>query len=116
MGLDFVTKCTPTFKRAWDRGLVELAEPSLFARDPQMQARSYCAIRTDGGSFRQGDEYLLIVIADRVVLLDGETEVARLRDPPDELVLALEGHGCGVGVGIVEKVHPISGCADIRVN
>src|SRR5205807_490241 len=39
----------PTFQRSWDRNRVELVEPDLFRRHPELEGRTFRLAPADGG-------------------------------------------------------------------
>ncbi len=112
MGLDFITTCTPTFQRSWDRGRAELLQPDLFQRHPQLEGRSFRLSAAEGTSVREGEEVLLRRCADDLMAYWGRVRVGVMANPPRALIDAVEQAG-GALCARVQHVHPRSGAADI---
>jgi hypothetical protein len=114
MGVDFIRKATPTFKKSWDRGRVVLATPDLFTCSPNCAARRAAFNIVGGADFQLGDQVMVEAAGAALVALRGLTEVARDSSPATELLRAVEA-SCGVAVGTVEQIHSISGVVEISL-
>lgn len=68
MGIDFIRRIAPSFHRALDRQAVALRTPSLFGRDIATVPRTAAADLRDGCSAALGDEVLLRIVADKLVV------------------------------------------------
>jgi len=114
MGLDFVTACTPTFRRSWDRGRQELAEPSLFLKFPELRERTFRSVAKEGKHFEPARQYLLRAESETVSVWDGTDQLGSIADPPPQLRQAVES-GCGVALGTVHRVMLDGLAADLSV-
>lgn len=114
MGLDFITKCTPSFERFWDRNRDGLAEPDLFRRHPQIEGRTFRVCRSEGVTFAEGEEILLRWCEDELMAFRGRNRVGLVQNPPPALLEA-NRQSDGVLCARVERVHTRSGAADISV-
>jgi hypothetical protein len=111
VGLDFITTCTPTFQRSWDRGREELLEPNLFRRHPQLEGRTFRLSPAEGAGLREGDEVLLRWCGEELVAYRDRARVGVVASPPQSLLQAVEQVG-GALCAYVNHVHPRSGEAD----
>jgi hypothetical protein len=50
MGIDFIRRSAPTFRKSLDRRRVELGTPDLFSRKLEGKPRAYAASMHDGES------------------------------------------------------------------
>lgn len=114
MGLDFVTKCTPSFQRSWDQNWVELQEPDLFRRQPQVEERTFRLSLADGIFLQVGEQILLRWHADELVAFRGRVRLGAVANPPLALREAIQ-QACGTVCAQVRRIHPRSGAADISV-
>jgi hypothetical protein len=114
VGLDFITTCTPAFQRSWDRGRLELLQPDLFRRHPQLEGRTFRLSPAEGASVREGGEVLLRWCADDLMAYQGRVRVGVVANPPRALLDAVEQAG-GALCARVQRVHPRSGAADISL-
>jgi hypothetical protein len=114
VGLDFVTKCTPSFKRSWDRGRTELMEPDLFSRHPQLEGRTFRLRPTGEQQVAPGEEVLLRWHGGELLAFRGHEWLGQVSNPPASLVTAITQAGDAL-CARVEKVHRRSGAADISI-
>jgi len=114
MGVDFLRRSAPSFRKGIDRHRILLATPTLFSRQPVACARRYAALCADGENLTVGEELCLHHECGMVQALRGLTHVATLYDPPSELLDQLVNCG-GEAAGMVEVVHEISGYAELTV-
>src|SRR5262249_40318484 len=102
-------------QRSWDRGRDALAQPDLFARHPEFRSRTFRATSSAEPGFIQGETLILEPCDGRVLLFRGRSAVGTMESPPQGLLEAIRTAGCGVATGVVERVRPLSGDADISV-
>jgi hypothetical protein len=114
LGLDFVTKCTPTFQRSWNRDCAVLLEPDLFQRHPQLAGRTYRLTPAEGVRVKEGEEILLRWCAEDLLAFRGRTLLGTVAKPPGALIDALK-HSGGALCARVDRVHPRSGASDISI-
>jgi hypothetical protein len=114
MGLDFITKCTPTFQRSWDSGRKELLEPDLFRRHPELEGRTFRLSPAEGSCLREGEQILLRWCGDDLAAYRDRARVGVIANPPQPLLQAADQAG-GVLCARVNHVHPRSGAADISL-
>jgi hypothetical protein len=114
MGADFSEKTTPTFKKCWDQGRLDLVTEDLFNRLPTAKARSFAAELSESASLQKGEKVTIDKIGNALVATRGHTELARSEDSPAELLEAIEAN-CGVAQGIVEEVHELAGVVEISL-
>lgn len=114
MGLDFITKCTPTFQRSWDQGRTDLREPDLFQRHPELEGRTFRLSPADGSRLAPGEEILLRWCGGELTAYRGRTLVGVVGNPPPALTAAIN-EPAGAVCARVERIHPRSGAADISV-
>jgi hypothetical protein len=107
MGVDFISKAAPSFKKALDRRAVELRTPTLFSRDIPLVARTASADICKGSAFAVGESLLLRIIDNRVIAQRGNLVVANFTKPPDEFLNQIQS-GAGVALGRVTAIHTLS--------
>jgi len=114
MGVDFLYTKRHWFKRGWDQGKKDLAQPNLFSGAPSKQSRSiqlYC----DGGELHVGDEVLLRSTPTGITAFSCQNQsLGACKSPPSDILSAVKAAG-GVALGKVCKFHPISKSADVEV-
>jgi hypothetical protein len=59
VGVDFLRKTAPSFKKALDRRAIELRTPTLFSHDIPLVARTAAAEICNGSPFTIGETLLL---------------------------------------------------------
>lgn len=114
MGLDFATRCTQTFKRSWDIGRMEMTEPDLFRRHPEIQGPTYRLAPSEGVSFRDGEEILLRHSDEGLAAFRSRVRVGTIAKPTQALIEAVR-EGGGTLCARVQRVHPRSGAADVSI-
>jgi len=114
MGVDFIEKAAPTFRKSWDRAKVRLGTSELFTRLPECTARTAAAELVGCARLAVGDYLTVEHDGDGLIALRGQSVVARFLDPPQELVLAVKD-SCGVAKGTVEQVHEMAAIAEISL-
>jgi hypothetical protein len=113
VGLDFISRCTPTFQRLWDTSRVALSEPDLFRRHPEIQ-RTFLLVAEAGWHFQQGEDLNLREDNGTITAWRGLTHVGTVRRPPAPLGHAVAEEG-GVLCVRVGRVHTHSGNADVTI-
>ncbi|HEY6345002.1 MAG TPA: hypothetical protein VIY49_26185 [Bryobacteraceae bacterium] len=114
MGIDFVRKAAPTFRKGLDKKRIELVTPTLFTQQPDCTPRSYAAEVHDGEKLQAGQELGVRLEGQKVVVLRGLDQVATFNSPPADLISALaasHGEACGT----VSQVHELSQTAEITL-
>jgi hypothetical protein len=114
MGLDFIRKIAPSFKKALDRRAVMLRSPGLFTRDIPLVARSASADVCHNSPLKVGEKVILRVSAEKTVVQRDTVIVANFSNPPADFVEHVRA-GAGVAHGQVKAVHELSGKVEIEV-
>lgn len=114
MGIEFIEKATPTFKKSWDRARVELATADLFTQIPDCAARTAVADIVGGTRLEVGQQLTVEVQEGILIARRGNREVARFTDPAPEIVTAVQA-SCGIAKGTVECVYTLAGVAEISI-
>ena len=114
MGVDFIEKATPSFKKSWDRQRVVLSTAGLFTRTPDCVARTVAADVTDNGMLAIGDRLTVETQDGALIVRQGNREVARISDPPQEIRQAVVD-SCGIAKGTVQQIHKIAGVLEISL-
>jgi hypothetical protein len=112
MGLDFIRKTKPTFKKAWRNGLDHLSKPGLFTPNPAFSRAILATLSTPG--LAEGDLLLLRLKGTHLSVVRSTAEVGTIENLPPEVLEFLQSN-YGVACGIVAQLHPLSGTADIRI-
>jgi hypothetical protein len=115
MGLDFIRKAAPSYRKGLDYRRIELGTPTLFTQQPSDTPRGYAASLRSGQDLLAGEEVCVRLNGqEQVLVLRGLDPVAVLTSPPRELIEAL-GASFGEAGGVVQEVHEISRTAEITV-
>lgn len=114
MGVAFIEKAAPTFKKSWDRARVELATAGLFTRAPVCAVRIAAAEIVGNATLHTGDHLVVELEGGGLVALRGNVEVARFTKPSAELVNAVRD-SYGIAKGTVEQIHELAGVAEISL-
>lgn len=115
MGVDFITTCTKTFEKSWDRGRDEMAEPSLFTDIPTSEKQTFVVLPRLNCQLMAGRWYEVVIDQDRLVLLDGIEIVGDFSDVPKSAMKTIEETGCKTAAAYVHTVHELSGAADVTL-
>jgi hypothetical protein len=115
MGLDFIHSRAPKFVRSWSRRLSSLAEPNLFANSVDNNPRTCIAVPVEGKRFVEGADYLVHAEGSQLVILDNGDRIGTIYEPPPGVVDLLRNGGCDDAVGTVERLHLLSGMADLSI-
>jgi hypothetical protein len=114
MGIDFIRRSAPSFRKGLDRRRVELGTPDLFSRKLEGRPRAYAASMQNGERLAEGDKLCVCLKDNQVVALRGLCPVAQIRNPPAELVTGLKA-SFGEACGVVQVVHVKACIAEITV-
>jgi hypothetical protein len=114
MGADFLERATPSFKKYWDRAKVRLGTADLFTRAPSGTIRTAAADIVGNATLAIGEHLTVEPEGQELVARRGNTEVARVERPSNELMQAIKD-SCGIAKGIVEQVHALAGVAEISL-
>lgn len=114
MGLEFIRKAAPTFKKSWDRHRVSLATPTLFTQQPTCVARTAAADLANNATLEKGDTVIVQLNGTTLVAMRGLSKVAYFIAPSPALVSAIQ-QSCGVARGTVEQINSIAGVVEISI-
>ena len=90
MGVDFIRKTAPSFKKSWAQHRQELETPDLFTAEPDCITNTAPADICDLARLSEGDTVTVQLIDDsRLVALRGLDEVASFNNPPEGLISAV---------------------------
>lgn len=93
---------------------MELTEPDLFRRHPEIQGRTYRLSPAGGAGFREGEEVLLRFSGGVLGAFRNRVLVGTIARPTRGLTDAV-GEAGGALCVRVHRVHPHSGAADVSV-
>jgi len=114
MGIDFLRRCAPSFRKGLDRRRVELSTPDLFSRKLEGRPRAYAASVQSGEQLAAGDKLGVCLRGNNVLVLRGLSVVAQIGNPPTDLVEGLKA-SFGEACGEVQVVHEMACIAEITV-
>jgi len=114
MGIDFIRKAAPSFRKGLDRRRIELCTPNLFTREPTSAPRAYAASLQNGQTLAAGERLGVRLEGERVLALRGLNHVATFEAPPAELVEALLA-SYGEAWGVVQQVHDMARMVEINI-
>jgi hypothetical protein len=114
MGIDFIRRAAPTFKKSWDRQRVILATPTLFTQQPTCVPRTVAADILSGVTLQEGEIVTVQFIGSNLVALRGLSQVAHFSDPPPDVTSAVQ-ESYGMARGTVAHINPIAEVADISL-
>jgi hypothetical protein len=115
MGVDFITTCTKTFEKSWDRGRKELAAPTLFTDIPKGQRQTFVVTPRPSRVLTNGRWYEVAIIDEHVVLMDGIDAVGDFTNIPKFALQRITESGCGVAAAYAHSIHEMSGAADVTL-
>ncbi|MEJ1961765.1 MAG: hypothetical protein WDO56_09535 [Gammaproteobacteria bacterium] len=115
MGVDFMQRSAPSFKKAWNNGKIELATPCLFTRQPGTRARSVLAQASPGGQPASGASVTVMCDDAGLVVLSGTHAIGRIGSPPSDELKRINEAG-GIALGTVGEIHPISETFDVELH
>ncbi|HEY6270451.1 MAG TPA: hypothetical protein VIX19_00480 [Terriglobales bacterium] len=114
MGIEFIRKAAPSFRKGLDRRRIELGTPKLFRQEPTCIPRAYAANIGSGQTVATGEKLGVRFDGEQVVALRGLDPVATFSSPPTELKDALRASH-GEACGLVKEVHEIAQMVEIAV-
>ena len=114
MGTEFLNRTKKTIAKRIDMQRAALATPGLFTIKPGDRPRSYVATIVAGASVAAGESLIVEVRNGSVKMRRGNNVVASLDNPPSEVVIAIENSG-GAAAGVIQRVHKLSGKADVTL-
>lgn len=114
MGLDFIRRAAPSFRKGLDRMRIRLATPTLFTHEPTCAPQAYAAALEGDFSPAVGEKLGVRLAENRVLVLRGLTTVGSFASPPPELIDALRASH-GEACGVVHAFYDIARVAEISV-
>jgi hypothetical protein len=114
MGTEFLNRTKKTIAKRIDLQRAALATPVLFTIKPGDRPRSYVATIVAGTNVAGGESLIAEVRNGSVKMRRGNEVVVSLDNPPSEVIAGIENSG-GVANGIVQRVHKLSGKADVTL-
>jgi hypothetical protein len=114
MGLEFIRKAAPKYRKGLDRKRIQLGTPDLFMREPEAEPRRFAATIRPGQELITGEKLGVCLDGEQVLALRGLDPVAVFNSPPAELREAL-AESYGDACGSVEEIHEIASVAEIAV-
>jgi hypothetical protein len=114
MGIDFIRKAAPSFRKGLDRRRIELATPHLFTQEPTSAPRAYAAQLRGDKTFAVGEKLGVRLNGQNVLALRGLDPVAIFKSPSADLKNALSA-SFGEACGTVQAVHAVARIAEITV-
>ena len=115
MGAEHYLKVGETYRRSWSNGKKDLATPDLFAGQTATTPREILLRPVAGEKLAPTEKYILKSADGQVAAFRGTQLVGRCATPPAPLVNAIERNGA-IALGTVNRVHRISGAADVSVS
>ena len=113
MGLDFIRRTKPAFRKAWRKGWEELSTPNLLNRDTVPILRTIQATVIDP-TVSEGEELLASRDGERLILMRALTRVGCVDHPPPD-VLATLSENCGVLKATVDRLNSLSSTMEVRL-
>jgi hypothetical protein len=114
MGLDFMRKAAPSFRKGLDRMRIKLATPTLFTQQPESRPRVYAAQLRDDKTTACGEKLGIRLDGQQVHALRGLDLIATFNSPTSELKEALQASH-GEACGEVQTIHIVAGVLEITV-
>jgi hypothetical protein len=114
MGLDFLRRTAKNSVKAWDRGKAELSTASLFTQQPQCRTRSLLAELDDGVSVAGGEQLVLLLKNEDMLLVRGHDRIGKVPKPPSDALDAVRNTGQCALVQVCE-FNKLSGTADVAL-
>jgi len=114
MGIEFVKRAAPSFRKGLDRMRVALATPTLFTQRPTCTPQVYAANLLNGYTPSVGEKLGVRLDGERVLILRGIDAVGAFRSPTSELVEALRASH-NEACGLIHEVHDIACIAEVSV-
>lgn len=114
MGIDFIRRSAPTFRKGLDRRRIELGTPDLFSRKLEVKPRAYAASVQGDEWLAEGDKLCICLRGDQVLALRGLSPIASISNPPTDLIDGLKA-SFGEACGVVQVFHEIARVAEITI-
>ena len=114
MGIEFLKKTRATHVKFIDKGRVRLGTPDLFTQTPKDQPRCAVATISDGVKVKAGDTLIVEPKGAELVASRGNSEVARIKKPPSDVMRAIRDSG-GIAKGEIQKLNKLSRTVDISL-
>jgi hypothetical protein len=114
MGLDFIRRAAPSFKKGWTKGAASMAQPTLFTKYPECRSRSIVVTVDDGAQLEVGAPYAIHVDGEALCVVKETARVGKAMTPPPDLFSAIKAVG-GCALGRISKINPLSGTADVEI-
>ena len=114
MGSEFLKKTRATHVKSIDAGRVRLGTPDLFTQAPTNQPRCAIASINREATLVAGEMLIVEPKGSELVVSRGNSEVARIKSPPADVMQAICGKGA-VAKGEVQKINRLSKTADISL-
>ena len=113
MGLDFLAKAGPSFKKGWRHGLGVLMTPDLFTKRPTHSVWVTTIRLSGAAAVSEGGMYALRSSSDSVAAYDNRDQLLGKDEcPPPGLTQLIRGRG-GMALGKVRKIR--EGLVDLDV-
>lgn len=114
MGIEFVKRAAPSFRKGLDRMRVALATPTLFTQRPACTPQVYAANLLNGHMPSIGEKLGVRLDGERVLVLRGIDTIGAFRSPTPELLEALRASH-NEACGLIQEVHDIACIAEVSV-
>ena len=115
MGIDFIERAAKSFKKCWDRSLVDLGTADLFTRLPNEEPRAVTADLKIGARVSSGSTVNVEVSGCSLVLTIGNHEVGEVVNPPREVFDAVV-NSHGIACGRIEQIYHLTGTAELTLS
>jgi hypothetical protein len=114
MGIDFIRKAAPSFRKGLDRMRIKLGTPTLFTQQPTSTPLAYAAKLRLDKTVEPGESSESGWMGSKSWQTRGLDLVATFNNPTSELKEALKASH-GEACGVVQTVHAIARVAEITV-
>ncbi len=113
MGSEFLKKTKNSIRKVVAQSRAALATPDLLTTIPSVRPRSYIATPSGPVSFTEGAKVLVESDGSAVRLRQGNSYVAKLDNPPKDIVTAVAASGSAGAT--VERVMSLSGKIEVSL-
>jgi hypothetical protein len=114
MGIDFIRRAAPGFRKGLDRMRIKLATPTLFTQQPEAKPPVYAAQLRDDRTTACGEKLGIRLDGQNVHALRGLDLIATFNSPTSELKEALQASH-GEACGEVQTIHIVAGVVEITL-
>ena len=114
MGIDFIRRAAPGFRKGLDRMRIKLATPTLFTQQPEAKPPVYAAQLRDDRTTACGEKLGIRLDGQNVHALRGLDLIATFNSPTSELKEALQA-SYGEACGEVQTIHIVAGVVEITL-